>query len=215
MRRSVTVLAQKNSSPSPLATMWHLVFPGEVCYDHEVGWCESLRIHQCVDAAEVEPAPFQLEDDMELNEFECMGLHCRHLAPLQPIRTMTTSLQCCGAENTRFFSHACRSLWLQHGFQGAGEMWIFSTTEVKAVFIISCCGGEENLYLVNREGKPTLSRHCETKWLVSERNEEAIIISVFATGVCLVLSHANGQLTLQSGYRGEGELWKPAVVGSQ
>ena len=198
-----------------MATEWHLVFPGEVCYDDEDCRRKTLRIHQFVHAAEVEPAPFQREDDMELNELEGMGLYCRHLAPLQPIRTTTTSLQCCGAENTRFFSHACRSLWLQHGFQGAGEMWIFSTTEVKAVFIISCCGGEENLYLVNREGKPTLSRHCETKWLVSERNEEAIIISVFATGVCLVLSHANGQLTLQSGYRGEGELWKPAVVGSQ
>ena len=194
-----------------MATEWHLVFPGEVCYDCEDCRRESLRIHQFVDAAKVEPAPFELEDDMEFNELEGMGLHCRHLAPLQPIRTMTTSLQCCGAENTWFFSHACRSLWLQHGFQGAGEMWIFSTTEVKAVFTISCCGGEENLHLVNREGKPTLSRNCETKWLVSDRYEGAIIISVFATDGCLVLSHANGQLALQSDYRGEGELWKLAA----
>ena len=69
--------------------------------------------------------------------------------------------------------------------------------------------------VVNREGKPTLSRQPETKWLVSERSEGAIIISVFATGVCLVLSHAKGQLGLQDGYRGEGELWKRAVVGPQ
>ena len=103
------------------------------------------------------------------------------------------------AENTRLFSPACLKLWLQQGFQGAGEMWIFSTTEVKAIFTISCCGGEKNLYLVNREKKPTLSRNCETGWLVSKRNEGAIIISVFATGVC----------------RGEGELCMPAVVGSQ
>ena len=78
-------------------------------------------------------------------------------------------------------------------------MWIFSTTEVKAIFTISCCGGEKNLYLVNREKKPTLSRNCETGWLVSERDEGGIIILVFVTGVC----------------RGEGELWMPAVVGSQ
>ena len=192
MRRSVTVLAQKNSSPSPLATMWHLV-----------------------DVWRDQPAPFQPEDDMALNEHEAMVLHCRHLAPSPPIRTITTSLQCCGAENTRFFSHACGLLCLQPGFLGAGEMWIFSTTEVQAVFTISCCGGEENLYLVNREGKPTLSRQPETKWLVSERSEGAIIFSVFAIGVCLVLSHAKGQLGLQDGYRGEGELWKPAVVGPQ
>ena len=135
MRRSVTVLAQKHFSPSPLATMWHLV-----------------------DVWRDQPAPFQLEDDMALNEHEAMVLHCGHLAPSPPIRTITTSLQCCGAENTRFFSHACGLLCLQPGFLGAGEMWIFSTTEVQAVFTISCCGGEENLHLVNREGKPTLSR---------------------------------------------------------
>ena len=94
-------------------------------------------------------------------------------------------------------------------------MWKFSSTEEKAVFTISGCGGEENLYLVNGKGKPTLSRKCETKWLVSEEYEGAISISDYATDGCLVLSHANGQLTLQSDYRGEGELWKLAVVGSQ
>ena len=198
-----------------MTTEWHLVIPGKVSYDCEACRRQSLRIHQFVHAAQDEPTTWELVDDMKWKELEGMGLYSRYLTPLQPIRTMTTSLQCCGAENTRFFSHACRSLWFQHGFQGAGEMCIFSTTEVKAVFTISCCDGEENLHLVNREGKPTLSRNCETKWLVSERYEGAIIISVFATGVCLVLSHANGQLTLQSGYRGEGELWKPAVVGSQ
>ena len=73
-------------------------------------------------------------------------------------------------------------------------MWKFSSTEVEAVFTISGCGGEENLYLVNGKGKPTLSRKCETKWLVSERNEEAIIISVFATGVCFVAKVSCGCL---------------------
>ena len=198
-----------------MTTEWHLVMPGKVRYDCEACRRQSLRIHQFFHAAQDGPTTWELVDDVKWKELESMGLYSRYLEPLQPIRTMKTSLQCCGAENTRFFSHACQSLWLQHGFRGAGEMWNFSRTEVKAVFTISCCGGEKNLYLVNREGKPTLSRNCETKWLVSDRYEGAISISVFATDGCLVLSHANGQLTLQSDYRGEGELWKLAVVGSQ
>ena len=71
------------------------------------------------------------------------------------------------------------------------------------------------MYFVNREGKPTLLRQPETKWLVLDRSEGAIIISVYAIGVRLVLSHAKGQLGLQDGQRGEGELWKLAVVGPQ
>ena len=53
-----------------------------------------------VDVWRDQPAPFQLEDDMALNEHEAMVLHCGHLAPSPPIRTITTSLQCCGAENS-------------------------------------------------------------------------------------------------------------------
>ena len=168
-----------------------------------------------VDVWRDQPAPCQLENDVAMNKHEAAVLHSGYPTFSPRIRTRTTSFQCSGVENMRCFSHACGLLCLQPGFLGAGAMWIFSTTEVQAVFTISCCGGEENLYLVNREGKPTLSRRPETKWLISERSEGGIIISVFAKGVCLVLSHAKGQLGLQDGYRGEGELWKRAVVGPQ
>ena len=104
---------------------------------------------------------------------------------------------------------------MQDGFRGAGEWWNFSSTEEKDVCTISGCGDEKNLYLVNREGKPTLSRTCETTWLVSKRYDEAISISVFTTDGCLLLSHANGRLTLQTDYRGEGEWWKLAALDSQ
>ena len=65
---------------------------------------------------------------------------------------------------------------------------------------------------MNHEGKPTLSQYCDTTY---DGYEGAISISVFATDGGLVLSHANGQVTLQSEHRGEGELWKLAEVGSQ
>ena len=87
----------------------------------------------------------------------------------------------------------------------------FWWTEEEAVCTISCSGGEKNWWLVNREGTPTLSLRGDTKWLVSDRYEGRISISVFATDGCLVLSHADGQLALQSDYRGEGELWKLAA----
>ena len=198
-----------------MQTQWHLVIPGRVCYDGEDDRRNSLSIHQFDQPAKDEPKHCQLEDDMEWEEPEGMALYSRRLAPLQPVRTMNASLKCCGEKDTRFFSHACASLWFQDGFKGAGEMWKFSSTEEKAVFTISGCGGEENLYLVNDEGKPTLSRECETQWLVSQEYNGAISISVFSTDGYLVLSHANGELTLQSDYRGEGELWKLAGVGSQ
>ena len=185
---------------------WHLVIPGRVCYG-----CESLRIHQIVHAAQDKPAPCQLEDDMEWKEIRGMDLCSGHLEPLQPIKPMKISLQCCGEENTKYFSHAYRYLWLQDGFQGSGEMWNFWWTEEEAVCTISCSGGEKNWWLVNREGTPTLSLRGDTKWLVSDRYEGRISISVFATDGCLVLSHADGQLALQSDYRGEGELWKLAA----
>ena len=83
-----------------------------------------------VDVWREQPAPCQLEDDVAVNEHEAVVLHWGHLGVSPPIRTRTTSLQCCGAENMRFFSHACGLLYLQLGFLVAGEMWIFSTAEV-------------------------------------------------------------------------------------
>ena len=198
-----------------MTTEWHLVMPGKVRYDCEACRRQSLRIHQFFHAAQDGPTTWELVDDVKWKELESMGLYSRYLEPLQPIRTMKTSLQCCGAENTRFFSHAWQRLWLQDGVRGTGECWSFSRTEVEAVFTISCCGGEGGWYLVNHEGKPTLSQYCDTTWLVSDGYEGAISISVFATDGCLVLSHANGQVTLQSEHRGEGELWRLAEVGSQ
>ena len=95
---------------------------------------------------------------MEWEEPEGMDLYSRRLAPLQPDETMNASLECCRKEDTQFFNHACASLWLQDGFKGAGEMWKFLSTEEKAVFTISGCGGEENLYLVNDKEANTFAK---------------------------------------------------------
>ena len=142
-----------------MQTQWHLVIPGRVCYDGEDYRRNSLSIHQFDQPAKDEPKHCQLEDDMEWEEHEGMALYSRRLARFcSQSETMNASLKCCGEKDTRFFSHACASLWFQDGFKGAGEMWKFSSTEEKAVFTISGCGGKENLYLVNDKEANTFAK---------------------------------------------------------
>ena len=157
-RSSVTVSAQKTISPSPHADTVASCNPWKSVL---WWWRLSAQLSQYPSIRSTrkrQTRTLELEDDMEWEEPEGMDLYSRRLAPLQPDETMNASLECCGEEDTQFFNHACASLWLQDGFKGAGEMWKFLSTEEKAVFTISGCGGEENLYLVNDKEANTFAK---------------------------------------------------------